>query len=842
MSQQPPVFAPAGDPANDTNDEVLTLTDADLSADPAKGSPRGLIALLLDPRGLQTLMSAGGGLLAIGLVVWLAAIGVFDNPLHMALALGLGNIVVLAAGVLTVMRTRYQMAGRGVAMLACLLLPLHLWFYDAQGLITLAKGGHLWIPALGCCMIYVGVARLLKDALFVYPAVAGVVLSGLLLLADAHIERFWEVLAPATLMVVIGALCVHVRQLFPSTSEHDSTAYTRENFGHAFFVAGHTALAAGLLLLLGGRIAGFLWEPWFAELDWFEKPYLAEHRRVQLAALALTGLSTYVYGFSAWVVRAGRRFAVVAAATLFWTFLLAVDVLGISVTEQLCVGLLALVSIAVQVVRGLVVDKQQGHKDSHALTTMLGRCGIATAWLATLWLTTQVVRGLHAEQFQIDAFEFDWTLVMSAIVTVLAHGLGVVFKRVACQNHTASLVGLATTTTLALVAFVAAWPTDAVVPVVLCIATVVMFGLLGFAASVDGLRRDAAMRAAEVVAGLLFVLVLPVLLTTYAASLVLLFALLATGYMAVAMLRSTHYAVSTAVALASVACWQAVVVYELGVYLPLALLSAAGLAVVIVDRLRLLGEGWLAGRLALIVGNAGGGLLAVNRLLAGEADASLLLLVMGQTVAALVAAWLSTPARGRRALLCISLFSFVVSLMTLNAVSQLSVLQRSEMIATLAGCVLLVVAHVSWRSPKMADDPDQDLIVDGGLWIGTALAVLPMTIGLLSVRMLGSDWLWTALHEAGVLALGLALVASGLLCRFRATTLGGVAMLASYILSLVLLIDVPDQLQTTAVYLMVGGGVVFGSALVLSIYRDRLLSLPQRIRDGDGVFAVLKWR
>ncbi len=140
------------------------------------------------------------------------------------------------------------------------------------------------------------------------------------------------------------------------------------------------------------------------------------------------------------------------------------------------------------------------------------------------------------------------------------------------------------------------------------------------------------------------------------------------------------------------------------------------------------------------------------------------------------------------------------------------------------------------------DDPDRELIVDLGLWIGTALVALPMTMGLLSVRLFGSDWLWTAVHEGCVLVLGLALVVSGLLCRFRATTLGGVAMLATYLFSLVLLIDVPNQLQTTAVYIMVGGGVVFGGAPVLSIYRDQLLSLPQRVRAGEGVFAVLKWR
>lgn len=40
-----------------------------------------------------------------------------------------------------------------MTLLACLLMPLNLWFYDAQGLITLREGGHLWIPAVVCCAL-----------------------------------------------------------------------------------------------------------------------------------------------------------------------------------------------------------------------------------------------------------------------------------------------------------------------------------------------------------------------------------------------------------------------------------------------------------------------------------------------------------------------------------------------------------------------------------------------------------------------------------------------------------------------------------------------------------------
>ena len=40
----------------------------------------------------------------------------------------------------------------------------------------------------------------------------------------------------------------------------------------------------------------------------------------------------------------------------------------------------------------------------------------------------------------------------------------------------------------------------------------------------------------------------------------------------------------------------------------------------------------------------------------------------------------------------------------------------------------------------------------------------------------------------------------------------------------------------------VGGGLIFGIGLVLAVYRDRLLTLPGRVKNREGVFRVLNWR
>src|SRR5262249_6975438 len=131
---------------------------------------RSLWELLLDPHSIQWLLAAGGALLVIGLVIWLATLRVFANKLVIAVALGAANLVLLLAGWYLILATRYQLAGRALTLLACLVMPLNLWFYHANDLVTLE--GHLWVPALVCCALYAASALVLRDPLFVYVLMA----------------------------------------------------------------------------------------------------------------------------------------------------------------------------------------------------------------------------------------------------------------------------------------------------------------------------------------------------------------------------------------------------------------------------------------------------------------------------------------------------------------------------------------------------------------------------------------------------------------------------------------------------------------------------------------------
>lgn len=575
---------------------------------------------LLDPQSLQILMGAGGGLVALGVVLWLAVIGVFDNPVYAAVGLAAANFALLAGGVQLALNTRHKLAGRATAMLACLLLPLNLWFYDAQGLITLDQGGNLWAPALVCCIVYALVAQRLKDSLFVYAFTGGVAMTGLLFLADGEVGRFWEVLAPSTLLVALGIGAVHLERIFPIVAaKPELSAFTRNDFGRAFFRAGQLLLAAGLVLLLGGRLTGRLYDVWFAELGWFAQAEVATVLQMKLAAMGLVFAGAYAYGYSRFIT--GQKiYTLLGALLVLWSGLIGCDILGIVLTPNLLMALLGGLSV-------------------------LGMIAVASESLLTA-------------------------------------------------------------------------------------------------------RPEQAEIAGRI------------------------------------------------------------------------------------------------GRLLLPLAGAAGSLLATTRLIAGETTWTLLAMLVVQVVAATGAAWLSSAGKGRGlfvATVCVQLF---VAVFTLNALSSLTIWQRGELFATAIGAGLLSFGHLGWRREVEAADKKtpRASLVDEQLWLGSLLATIPLTLGLIGVRLYGGSLGWTALHEIGVLSVGLLLLSSGVLCRLRATTLTGGAALGMYLLSLFALIDVPDQLQTVAVYLMAGGGALFAIAVLLSVYRDRLLALPGRIREGEGVFAVLKWR
>ena len=312
--------------------------------------PTSLMEQILSPESLQRMMSVGGGALVLGLIGWLWSIGVFDNPKVVAVVLGGVNLAVLAAGIALVRFTRHQLAGNGLTLLASLAMPLNLWFYDAQGLITIENGGHLWVPAAICCAIYASVARVLRNPMFVYAFVGGIVMTGLLYLADQTVGRFWELMPQVTYLVSVGWTCIYCERLFAA----GDGAFSRTQFGRAFFRSGIAILLSGLTMLLGGQALAAVAEVW----NWSYVPAIGVAQDQKIWALCLLTASAAAFA-GEYFMRRSSRFLSLAVGTTIWSCFILLDVLQFS----LHFSHFAIVTAAIIVARNFVF--RRGHKSRY---------------------------------------------------------------------------------------------------------------------------------------------------------------------------------------------------------------------------------------------------------------------------------------------------------------------------------------------------------------------------------------------------------------------------------------------------------------------------------------------
>jgi hypothetical protein len=87
------------------------------------------------------------------------------------------------------------------------------------------------------------------------------------------------------------------------------------------------------------------------------------------------------------------------------------------------------------------------------------------------------------------------------------------------------------------------------------------------------------------------------------------------------------------------------------------------------------------------------------------------------------------------------------------------------------------------------------------------------------------------------------MVLTGYAWQVKSTTfLGGVSLVLYLFVFVVSLSLGLERQWVIGVYLTVGGGLIFALGIGLSMYRERLLQIPERISNRQGVFRVLNWR
>jgi hypothetical protein len=95
--------------------------------------------------------------------------------------------------------------------------------------------------------------------------------------------------------------------------------------------------------------------------------------------------------------------------------------------------------------------------------------------------------------------------------------------------------------------------------------------------------------------------------------------------------------------------------------------------------------------------------------------------------------------------------------------------------------------------------------------------------------------------EAGLVLVTVLMLVTGFSWQLKAPTLFGGIGLVSYLLVLIGMLAIRPNVAM-GVYLAVGGGLLFAFGIALSVYRERLLALPSRIQNREGVFSILSWR
>ena len=326
-----PAAAPAQQAAPSPDQEAEEITEfLDPPSTPVADSGRSLslrpmFDALLDPRSIHWMLILGGGLAVLGLIVWLTSLGIFENKVILAIALGIGTLVILGSGWYVRLKTRFRVAGQALTFLGCVVAPLNLWFYHAQDLVTLDQ--NLWLGGVVCSLLYAATVYVLRDELFMYAVEAGVTLTVGLFLAEMGLATDTYYLS--MILMALGLISIHAERAFPPGEGH----FTRQRFGLPLFWSGHAQLAAGLLVLLGTQLAGWVLDPahQFFTTSWAGNPLTQSF----LLAGGLWLAGTYAYLYSDIVVRRVGLYTFLAA---FCLIMLEVTVVGMRLGE---VGLIA---------------------------------------------------------------------------------------------------------------------------------------------------------------------------------------------------------------------------------------------------------------------------------------------------------------------------------------------------------------------------------------------------------------------------------------------------------------------------------------------------------------------
>ncbi len=800
--------------------------------------------ILLDPKSIQWLLASGGVLLVVGVVIWLASLRIFESPVAIATAMGGGNLALMACGWLLIKKTRFQVAGRAITLLACLLMPLNLWFYQANDLMVV--GGQLWIAALACCALYAVSAIVLKDALFVYVLMGGVTMTGLLLMAEMH--ALASISGPTIFLIGLGLITIHVERGFKA----GDGPFSRGKFGLAFFFSGQVIMGLGLVILLMGQIADWIWIPVMSKWHMMAPP-ISVAGALSVSSLILVLAAAYAYLYSDLVVRKKGAYIYPAAFTLLWAQIIALRLMNLHHATIMAMIVLAVTGLTINIAQAVLSWR------TSPVSAAARPLAPLALWLALVPVVLGVWLYARATELALNhiwPFTMDFAFVVATLINAVCCRAAAWLRRTdrpdlvrhyLFASAAALLVGVAGLLSLW---GVGDWSVQApllmLIPICYLLASR-MWSDPNVRAALSAVAQTAAIvMLVSIVLSALHItprVVEPIVGHPLNLLLALFFAEAAAYFILSARFNRTALPIYLASASVCAAMWQLLNYWHVAPQIYTLIYGALGLVLLFAHRRASPdrpGSMWLAkpafdsGNALLAIACAAGTLLTVTRLARTGAEGSLVWMMFALAGMCLVAARLIRHPQWRHWYLIAAICEAGLAMLTLQMSLHLNPWRSLELFTIGVGVILLVIGHWGWyREQNAHSDLVSFCIVGGSLLVGMA-TVAAVLVHRATMGVSLPD-------ELIIVTAGILLFVSGVLCQIRATTLTGGTMLATHLLILIVSIGMAAQLKV-GVYLTIGGALIFGAGIILSIFRDKLIALPDRIRRREGIFRVLTWR
>jgi hypothetical protein len=244
-----------------------------------------------------------------------------------------------------------------------------------------------------------------------------------------------------------------------------------------------------------------------------------------------------------------------------------------------------------------------------------------------------------------------------------------------------------------------------------------------------------------------------------------------------------------------------------------------------------------SGNAILIVALLAALLQGLAQLVTQQATTLTLTALLLTTAISFVAIAIAPAGNWRRLYWSSSIILSALCFLTFNVLINLTIWQKLEIFCVVLGIVLIVASYIG-RFLEIQSVSDDSVTM--GLSLGSLLVAVPLISAVCYYRFHVGAVHWP--EELAIVILTIMMLVTGFSWKVKSTTLVGGGTLFLYLLIIIGQLAYQPQVAT-GVYLAIGGGLVFLMGVCLSMYRDVLLQLPDRLvalGDGDPAEAVFR--